>query len=198
MDLKLAMSGVVLGETITFSNTVTGYAAVTRDEPYGAAKTGTLTTRSSGTAGTLTMESGHGITTSAKIDIYWDGGVAYKATVGTVSGTSVPFTLANGDALPAAATAVTAMVPNTETFVVAYASMVGLLVGCGGVPMVARFLDGSDADICTVVVNPGTAQFVWGTGTNGSNPITSNAAKVCVTHGSSAGTKTPKVIAVTS
>ena len=70
---------------------------------------GELTTRTSDTAGTLTMDSaGHGIETGDKIDIYWDGGLAYEATVGTVSGTSVPFTGAHGDVLPANNTDVTA------------------------------------------------------------------------------------------
>lgn len=72
------------------------------------AEAGSLTTRSTDTAGTITMDSGgHGITDAEVIDIYWDGGVAYGATVGTVSGTSVPFTGASGDVLPSASTAVT-------------------------------------------------------------------------------------------
>lgn len=73
-----------------------------------AAEAGSLTTRTSDTAGTITMDdAGHSIQTGDVIDIYWSGGVAYGATVGTVSGTSVPFTGASGDALPAASTAVT-------------------------------------------------------------------------------------------
>jgi len=75
-----------------------------------AGKTGQLTTRTSGTAGTLTMTGGHGITTGAKIDIYWASGIAYSATVGTVSTNSVPFTLASGDALPTNLTAIVACV----------------------------------------------------------------------------------------
>lgn len=70
--------------------------------PLPAGKAGDLTTRTSDTVGTLTMDSGsHGITTGAIIDIYWTGGVRYGVTVGTVSGTSVPFSLGSGDNLPA-------------------------------------------------------------------------------------------------
>jgi len=55
-------------------------------------KAGQLTTRTDGDTGTITMSSGgHGITTGASVDIHWDGGVLYGVTVGTVSGTSVPF-----------------------------------------------------------------------------------------------------------
>lgn len=77
-----------------------------------AADSGTLSTRTSDTAGTLTLGSGHGVSTGDTIDIFWvASGVlkcAYGATVGTVVGTSVPFTGASGDVLPAVDSAVTA------------------------------------------------------------------------------------------
>jgi len=75
-----------------------------------AAKTGTLSTRTNDTDGELTMTAGHGITTGQIIDIYWTGGVAYGATVGTVATNAVPFTGASGDVLPSQATAITAAV----------------------------------------------------------------------------------------
>lgn len=84
----------------------------TGDHPQGyevalpTATAGTLDTRTSDTAGTVSA-SGHSITDGDIVDVYWDGGVAYGATVGTVSGDDVPFTGASGDALPIATTAVT-------------------------------------------------------------------------------------------
>lgn len=73
-----------------------------------AAEAGTLSTRTSDTVGTITMSSGgHTIQTADTIDIFWSGGVRYGVTVGTVSGTSVPFSLGAGDNLPAQSTAVT-------------------------------------------------------------------------------------------
>ena len=72
-----------------------------------AAQTGTLTTRTSDTVGTATLGSGHGILTGEIVDIYWSGGVRYGVTVGTVAGTSVPFSLGGGDVLPIATTAIT-------------------------------------------------------------------------------------------
>ena len=74
-----------------------------------AADAGTLTTRTSDAAGTLTMDdAGHGISTADVITIFWTGGIAYQATVGTVSGTTVPFTGAQGTVLPSATTEVVA------------------------------------------------------------------------------------------
>ena len=54
------------------------------------AKTGTLSTRTSTTVGTLTMAGGHGITTGVLIDLFWSGGSRARVTVGSVSGNSVP------------------------------------------------------------------------------------------------------------
>lgn len=68
--------------------------------------TGILTTRTNDTVGTLTMSSGHGITTGKRFTITWDGGSRRGVKAGTVSGTSVPFTLGTGDILPFSATAV--------------------------------------------------------------------------------------------
>lgn len=78
-----------------------------------AAKSGTLSTRTGDTAGTLTLEADHGITDSEVINIFWMDaeGVyhcAYGATVGTVDGNDVPFTGASGDVLPTEGDAITA------------------------------------------------------------------------------------------
>ena len=79
--------------------------------PVPAGKAGNLTTRTTDATGTLTMaDAGHGITTGAKIDLYWVGGMRYGVTVGTVSGTSVPIDLGAGDILPADESAIVACV----------------------------------------------------------------------------------------
>ena len=87
-----------------------------QEKALAAAKSGTLSTRTSDTAGTLTLAAGHGITDGDTIDVFWTdaNGVlkcAYGATVGTVAGNEVPFTGASGDALPDQGTAITAQKP---------------------------------------------------------------------------------------
>lgn len=89
------------------------------------AKVGELTTRTDNETGTLTMDTGHGITTGARLDLYWadgDGagtpGSRRGITVGTVSGNTVPIGADNsgsGDNLPLVNTAITAMIPHNET-----------------------------------------------------------------------------------
>lgn len=97
---------------------VTGNDVGTTTADLSAAKTGTLTTRTTSTAGTLTMTTGHGITDGQRLDIFWSTGACYGATVGTVSTNSVPFTGAQGTVLPIATTAITAQVPTVRTVVV--------------------------------------------------------------------------------
>lgn len=68
-------------------------------------KAGELTTRTDADTGTITMvDADHGITTGMIVDIHWTVAgvdyVQYGVTVGTVSGTSVPFDAGAGDDLP--------------------------------------------------------------------------------------------------
>lgn len=101
------------GEQFSENVTITGDAKVVANPTVLAAQPGVLTTRTDGVTGTLTMtNSSHGIVTGQRIDIYWTGGQCWGATVGTVSGTSVPFaTVQGGTALPIATTAVKVGIP---------------------------------------------------------------------------------------
>jgi len=77
-----------------------------------AGNSGTLSTRTNDTDGELTLESGHDIETGDVICIGWTtSGVvscARLATVGTVSGNTVPFSGATGDVLPTQGTSIVA------------------------------------------------------------------------------------------
>ncbi len=111
----------VFDKVASRSETITADGAVIKDPTLAAAKPGRLTTRTSGTVGTLTMESGHGIANAARLDIYWPAGRRYGVVVGTVAGLAVPFTGGNGDALPDDETDITAMVPQLEEFPISVA-----------------------------------------------------------------------------
>ncbi len=100
------------GKAFSESTTIVSDAVIVREELVPAAQGGILTTRVSDTAGTATMDSAtHTITTGARIDIYFSGGITLAATVGTVVGTSVPFTLGIGDVLPSVSTVVAVSLP---------------------------------------------------------------------------------------
>ena len=153
------------------------------------AKVGTLSTRASDTAGTLTMAAGHGITTGQRLDIYWVGGSCRGATVGTVATNSVPFTLATGDVLPAATTAITAMVPTSNTLAVPGDDLVGYAVNCpvGGTVVFATSGDTEVAASVRTVTAPSEVVSV----ADGTNPFAgATVAKVFLSHGSIAAAST--------
>jgi hypothetical protein len=96
----------------TYSGTVSEDADsdLAHAETVPAAASGTLSARGSTTAGTLTLEDGHGIQTANVLDMFWDGGSRYGVVAGTVNVDAVPISGGAGDDLPAQATAITACV----------------------------------------------------------------------------------------
>ena len=98
------------------TRTYTTDAEISVNPSLVVAQAGSLTTRTDNDTGTITMSSGgHTIATGNTVDVYWDGGVQYGVTVGTVSGTAVPIDLGSGDNLPAQDTAVTVVVQQAVT-----------------------------------------------------------------------------------
>lgn len=139
----------------------------------GPAKTGTLTTRTNNTDGSLTMTAGHGITTGARLDIYWNiGGVKGSrrgAVVGTVAGNVVPITGGFGDNLPAAASAITAMVP-TQMIVAAVGNNVLLLAGYTNKRGSIVYTDGADARLTDWKLDDGESDL-WYSASGATNPL---------------------------
>lgn len=177
----------VAGMAFNNSDSYSADNGVIAEESLDAAKTGTLSTRTSGTAGTLTMESGHGITDGQRIDIYWSGGSCYGATVGTVASLSVPFTGAAGTTLPAQDTAITAMVPALETFDVVGNDAVVVAAG-GDAACTVLLVNGGTVHLATVKTAAGS--YVWITG-DGTNPIAGDTiTDVYLSHGSSSSAVT--------
>jgi hypothetical protein len=161
-----------------------------------SAKAGTLSVRTDNDTGTLVMSSGgHGITTGARLDLYWLGGCRRGITVGTVSGTSVPIDGGSGDNLPTASTAITAMVPTEVDFgitgdqvqvVVAFTDSLaqGQVV----------FADASNAELHNVKLAVPNQMYDWYTGNGTTNPLAGDAVStVFVSHGDATGSKTVRV-----
>jgi hypothetical protein len=110
-----------------------------------ASKAGTLSTRTGDTEGTLTLGSGHGITTGQVIDLYWTGGSRRNVIVGTVSGTSVPITAGSGDNLPLQATAVLAGIQVIIPCVFDPVTVSLIVFSVGGAGQVVYFADTVEA-----------------------------------------------------
>jgi hypothetical protein len=94
-------------ETFGINQTVQAKGMEVKRVELPAAKSGTLTTRTSATVGTITGLTGHGIITADVIDVYWTGGSRRGVVVGTVATNSIPISGGSGDDLPVATTALT-------------------------------------------------------------------------------------------
>lgn len=178
------------GLTFSLSSTLSSPLATPWSVEVSAAKTGTLTTRSSGTAGTLTMSGGHGFTDGQRLDIYWSTGSCRGATIGTVATNSVPFTGASGDALPSADTAITAIVPTSEPIVFTGDNAVALAASCpvGGTVV---FAASNNSEIYAKVLTSTVTTWTWVSADGGTNPVASGSvAKVFLSHGSSTAAST--------
>lgn len=183
---NITRGSAALGQGFAYTRDLTTNGHIGKDNSLAAAKTGTLTTRTSNTAGTLTMAAGHGFTDGQVIDIYWSTGQCTSATIGTVATNSVPFTSATGDVLPAATTAITAMVQTVEPFSFADADLKALFVKADLVACSVTFRDGSAAVVGVVRVKAGGKHFVWDDEMGATIPVSDDVASIAFTHGDSA------------
>jgi len=191
----------VLGYQFPNRETVSADGSIIKTVSVAAAKTGTLTTRTDANTGELTMAASHGITTGARLDLYWSGGSRRGITVGTVATNAVPIDLGAGDDLPADETVITAMVPTEEAFAVSgstvtaialFSDVAGQIVFCAS--------DETEIKAYSVGGASGGAQsMVWTTARDADNPVTGGAiTKVYFSHGSSTETATMRAIVLNS
>jgi hypothetical protein len=174
------------GVNFNSGTTVTADAVIVNEESVAAGYAGTLTTRTSDTAGTVTTTATPtGITDGDRVDIYWSGGCCYGATVGTVSDKVIPFTLAAGDVLPVQTTAVMIVEPvlldmevlgtNVDTIML-YTEKLGQFA----------FVSSGPTDEYQVEV-PAAGSWAWNEADGFANPITGDSiVGVYVSHGHTA------------
>ncbi len=91
----------VAGLTIIGNATQNGEGQIGQDPTLPAGKAGTLTTRTDNDTGGASPASGHGVTISDTVDVYWSGGMRYGMDVTDVNGDLVTIDLGAGDNLPA-------------------------------------------------------------------------------------------------
>jgi hypothetical protein len=165
-----------------------------------AAKTGTLTVRTSNSVGTLTMSSGHGIGTAGLFDMYWfnsDGtlaGARRAVIAGTVSTNSVPITGGSGDNLPTAASAIVAMLRDTESNTIAGDNIKAILV-YSPVPCFVVFAASDDTVLFSVPITAVNGVYRWNYDSGVTNPLAGvTVAKILITHSDSDASQVPQVV----
>lgn len=114
---------MIAGKRITSSGTRSEEAGEVQDIDLPAGIAGTLTTRTDNDTGVITVASGHGITTSDVVTVFWTGGSRYKLTVTATTSTTISVDVGAGTNLPTANTAVVVGKEITSTLVVAGSSL---------------------------------------------------------------------------
>lgn len=191
VSLKVSRGYTVAGKSFSGNRTINGDSAVLKDPgSVAAAKAGQLTTRTDNDTGTLTMSSGHGITTGARLDIFWEEagvkGSRYGVTVGTVATNSVPIDAGAGDNLPTNLTNITAMVPLEFEITVSSDEIVGACCYAGAQANFV-FTDGSDAVQAVFQVDAAGDAAGWDTGEGTTSPFDSTTiVKLYMSHGGAA------------
>jgi hypothetical protein len=169
LNFQTSVSGVISGSSSTL---VSGEASILANPTILSAQPATLTTRTNNTSGSLTMtNSNHGIVTGQRVDLYWSGGQCYGAMVGTVSGTTVPIaSVAGGDNLPIATTAIKVGIANAVVFNLVGDNIQGLaMLMPSGANGYFVFYTGS-ANAYAQYVTAGQVAS-WYTGGVGTNPL---------------------------
>lgn len=194
MTTKINLNTTVGGVQFAQLRNVSSEAAIVQERTVGAAQAGTLTTRSSNTAGTITMGSGgHTVTTGARVDLYWTesgtAGCRRGVTVGTVSGTSVPITGGSGDNLPSAAVAIKVAIPVSFSTPLTGNKVKALLLGAPEAK--TQFVlcsSGNTEELYKQVPQGGV--FSWDSGSLETNPISGDTiVNTWISHDDTTGSK---------
>lgn len=195
---------VINGVTYRRQESASDDGVIAKSPSVGAAKAGVLTTRTDNNTGTLTMDdAGHGITTGARLDLYWTGGKRRGITVGTVSGTSVPIDLGDGDNLPVATTAVKAAVPASEEFLFTgtnASAAAAKLEGAAGATGQVVFAQADNTEVkYAPVTSGGSGDYNWDENGGASNPLTGvSVGKVFFSHDDTAAARVMRAAATFS
>lgn len=188
LSLVVTEQAVLDGRQFNNSETVQADHSLQIVTSVPAAKVGQLTTRTDADTGTLTMSASHGITTGARLDVYWTGGSRRGMTVGTVSGNSVPIDGGSGDNLPTNLTAITAAVPVEEDLVVTgdNVAAIALYSDQAGTIVLAESDDGEALGKTVGSTTNAGKSWIWTPSRDATNPVASaDITKAFLSHGSS-------------
>ena len=155
----------------------------------------TLTTRTDANTGELTFAAAHGITTGAKLVLFWTiDGVNYHqrgVVAGTVAGLVVPIDSGVGDDLPPLNTEDIAVkvIQEEGTTAVVGANVVGLTVRAPNYFTVVVFRTSGGTEIAAVVLEAGES-YTWSSASGVTNPVTGQTVgKISFAHADTAGTQ---------
>ena len=180
----ISVGAYVLGSQVSVSLSRSNDGAGQWSPSVAAGKAGSLTTRTDNDTGVATLSTGHGIVTSDKVDVFWDGGRRYGMTA-TVATNAVTIDGGAGDNLPAQATAVVLCKRVEVNAAFDPDDMLALLVTANKRASVV-FVDSVDAVLFALDLAAGEC-CLWWSDSGITRPFTGNAvAKILVGNGDSA------------
>jgi hypothetical protein len=142
ISLKTTVAGISIASEVNRTEEVETSFSATPD----AGKAGTLTTRTDDDTGVVTIASGHGITTSDTVAIFWPGGSRHGMAVSASAATTITIDSGAGTVLPVATTAVVIAKESTHDLAIVGDDIVVLAIGSAKRASV-NFLDGTDASL---------------------------------------------------
>lgn len=201
MQTSITTNATVAGISFAQTRSVSSEAAVAQERTIPAAQSGSLTTRTSVSVGTITMTSGaHTITSAARVDLYWTvagvKGCRRGVLVGTVATTAVPFTGGSGDDLPANLSAVTVALPVSLAVALVGNKLKSLLFGAPEAQ--TQFVLCSTGNVEELAKNlPQGAVEYWDAGQLGNaNPLTGDTiTNMFVSHADATAAKKVQFVA---
>jgi len=184
MDATIRSAINIGGVAINSTTTRSEESAVTYSDTLAAGTSGTLSTRTDDNTGVVTA-SGHGLSVSDTVDVYWTGGVRYGMNVTAVSGDDVTVDAGSGDVLPAQATAVVICEAVEINMDFDGDDMAMLAIGCNKRAHL-DFQDSASASLFAIEITA-DEPYRWSNDQEHTRPITGNAVdKVLISNGTTA------------
>lgn len=190
---NVSLSCTIAGVSISSTITRTGEGAVSQEVTLAAGEAGSLTTRTSDSAGTITMDAATVIETADEVDVFWASGKRYGVTVGTVSGTTVPISGGAGDNLPVQDTALTISVRTSINMDFDGDQVKQMVISSSGRAS-TEFLTSGSVSI-KAVETPAGEFWLFADGQGETNPFASN---VCDTVSAGNGSTSANVLKITA
>ncbi len=125
------VSTVIAGTTITSTIRRTEEIAERVSLSMAAGLAGTLSTRTDNDTGVLTVATGHGITISDTVAVFWNGGFVKNCDVTAVTSTTISIDAAIGDNLPTATTAIVVSKQNSYSLLLSGDTLRVMAISCG-------------------------------------------------------------------
>jgi hypothetical protein len=181
---NLSLNANLAGIQLSGNLSVVDSGQIGEEVSLAAGLAGTLSTRTSNTAGVATLGTGHGLLENDVVDVYWSGGVRYGVAVGSVGTNTVPFSGGAGTNLPTQASALV-VCKQTVVDVDVSGDAISLIL-CSAQNAVHLDFQQSDGTSIKALSLGAGALWFWSDG-YGDNPFASAAvAKVAVSNGDSA------------